>query len=446
MNFIELLYSRIRALVTRRPGRAVADDEVRLHSAVLRLMTQAGVSINADNALSVAVVWACVTYLGRTVGQLPWRVMRETAEGKAERVPNNAIDYLLSRRPNPEMGAFTFRETMVGWAALHGNAVAEIQFDARNMPIALWPINPRRGQFERDPQTSELMYRVTDNDGSSILLPSSRYFHLRGYGEGPIGLSVVQYAAESIGWTKATELFGSSFFGNGINPSGIIEVPGKLSPDALALMKGELKNLYAGPRNASKTVVLDSGMKFSKLSVEPDAAQFIETRQHQVDEICRWFGVPPHKVMHLLRATFSNIEHQSIEVVADSIVPWCKRLEEEADYKLFGGNRQHFFTKLDTKGLMRGDFKSRQEGLLIMRRAGIINGNEWRRLEDMNEIGALGEKYIVEANMTTLDRVGEAPPAEPPLPHAEPSGPTADDEGVPNIVRRARQQASWRVH
>lgn len=182
------------------------------------------------------------------------------------------------------------------------------------------------------------------------------------------------------------------------------------------------------------------------MSVDPDAAQFIETRQHQVEEICRWFGVPPHKVMHLLRATFSNIEHQSIEVVVDCIVPWCKRLEEEADYKLFGAvNRGGHFTKLDLKGLLRGDFKSRQEGLLIMRRAGVINANEWRGLEEMNGIGEIGEKYIVESNMTTLERVGEEPPPAPGAAQADDADPNEDGDAL-SPLERARQQLQRTVH
>ena len=441
MTIWDRLATRIQALFTyvRMPGRAVGERDPDVARIMARIATQAGVNITPDNALKIATVWACVTYLGRAVGQLPWRVLRELPSGKEERAPQHPVDWLIARRPNPEMGSFTFRETMVGWAARWGNACAEIVRDLRGVPIALWPIHPSRVEFERDEQGA-LVYKITGTD--EVVLPAERVFHLRGYGEGSVGLNVVAYAAESIGWAHATELFGASFFGNGVNPSGAVELPMKLSPDALAMLKNEIAQIYAGPKNAAKVMVLDGGMKFNKISVEPEAAQFIETRQHQVEEICRWFGVPPHKVMHLLRATFSNIEHQSIEVVVDSIVPWAKRFEDEADYKLFGAvNRGGYFTKLDLKGLLRGDFKSRQEGLEIMRRAGVINANEWRRLEEMNEIGALGEKYIVEANMTTLDRVGEQPATVV----ADPD----DDDPVERSrrsVERARQQRERTVH
>lgn len=431
------LLDRIKSLWVRQPGRQVAERDPDVQRVLMRAAAS-GVNVTPDTAMKTAVVWACVTYLGRAIGQLPWRVMEAKADGQATRRPDHPIARLLNTRPNPEIGAYSWRETMVGWAARWGNAVAEIQRDARNVPVALWPIHPERVSFGRDADTGELLYIVT-GDGGERILRGGQVFHLRGYGEGVVGLNVIAYAAESIGWVQATELFGAAFFGNGINPSCTVEVPMKLSPEALELLRKELDNLYAGPRKAKKAVILDGGMKMEPLSSEPNDAQFVETRQHQVEEICRWFGVPPHKVMHLLRATFSNIEHQSIEVVVDSVAPWAIRLEQEADYKLFSPVSPAY-TKLDLNGLQRGDFKSRQEGLQLMRRNGVINANEWRRLEDMNPLGADGDKYIVEGNMTTLARVGEAPPpVQTPAPSAD------DDDDVP-VLERARQQLQRTLH
>lgn len=394
--------------------------------------TVAGEWITHDTALKNATVWACVTYLGRTVGQLPWRVMIETSTGAA-RAPSHPVDYLIKTRPNREMSSFAFRETMVGWAARYGNAVAEIQWDRRGVPVALHLLHPSRVTFERN-DAGELLYCVSDNDGSRRELKAEDVFHVRGFGEGAVGLDVISYAAESIGWAQATELFGASFFGNGANVGGFLYVPGKMTADGKTALDGELAVKHGGPRKGNKTMIVDQNMKYEKSGVAPDEAQFTETMQHQVEQICRWFGVPPHKVMHMLRATFSNIEHQSIEVVVDSIAPWAKRFEDEADYKLFGRNRSALFTKMDLKGLLRGDFKSRQEGLMVMRRNGVINANEWRRLEDMDEIGADGDKYIVEANMTTLKAVGEVPV----------NGTSVDGviDPADSPVQRARQQAA----
>jgi HK97 family phage portal protein len=162
--------------------------------------------------------------------------------------------------------------------------------------------------------------------------------------------------------------------------------------------------------------------------VAPNEAQFIETMQHQVEEVCRWFGVPPHKVMHLLRATFGNIEHQSIEVVVDSVMPWVKTFEEEADCKLFGSNRLGFYTRMNLSGLLRGDSAARAAFYKAMREMGVYSANDILALEDRNKIGPEGDKRIVPANMTTLERVGEAPApvAAPRPPAADPQPPAAE--------------------
>jgi HK97 family phage portal protein len=401
----------------------------------------AGVHIDQDNALRTATVWACVTYLARTVAQLPWRVMVDANRGPM-RAPAHPVDYLIHRRPNAEMSSFTFRETMVGWACRWGNAVAEIMPDRRGIPVALWPIHPSKVTFERDNETGELLYVVNDLQRGRIYLKASQVFHLRGFGEGVVGLDVISYAAESIGWARATELFGSTYFGNGIQPSGMLVAPmgAKLSPAAKDALEEDIDRRHRGADKKNRVLVVDQGMSFTKFTDTPEAAQFIDTRQHQIEEICRWFGVPPHKVMHLLRSTFSNIEHQSIEVVVDSITPWVLRMEQEADFKFFGQNRQGLYTKMDLKGLLRGDFKSRQEGLQIMRRNGVINANDWARLEDMDEIGPAGDKYIVEGNMTTLDAVGQSP-SPAPAPREEPEAPQESADGG-SAVERARLQAA----
>jgi HK97 family phage portal protein len=176
-------------------------------------------------------------------------------------------------------------------------------------------------------------------------------------------------------------------------------------------MRAEMDEIYKGPTRSGKWFFGDNGAKIEKLTATPDEAQFIATMQHQVEEQCRWWGVPPQKVHHLLRMTFNNVEQLSIEVVVDSITPWAIRFEEEANFKLFGQNRAGFFVKLDLKGLLRGDFKSRQDGLQVMRQNGIITANGWAELEDMPKIPASagGDKYIAPANYTTLERLGEPP-------------------------------------
>ncbi|MBB3930066.1 HK97 family phage portal protein [Kaistia hirudinis] len=381
--------------------------------------TVAGVRVTPDDAVKLAAVWACLRYLSQTVAVLPWHVMRDGERGpEVQRL--HPVDWLLSKRPAREWSSFQFRETLTHWAARWGNGYAEIEPDALGRPFALWPIHPERvtpcraeepmqDSYGADIDAGALYYEVSNGTGPKTILELMRMFHVRGFGEGPVGVNVIDYAAESIGWARAAQLFGAAFFGNGARPGLIIKNKKALSPEALEVQREQFDEMHGGPRNAFRTAHLDLDADIEEIGFDAEKAQLIEAHQFLVEEICRWFGVPPHKVMHLLRATFSNIEHQAIEVVVDSVTPWAKRFEDEADFKLFGQNRMGLYTKMNLRGLLRGDFKSQNEGLQIARQNGVISADEWRAYLDMNRTpaGGGGEKRVMQQQYTTLERIGE---------------------------------------
>lgn len=444
--------SLTRGFLNRGAARAAEDANPRVYFVG---RTQAGVYVDPDRALRQAAVWACVTYLSRTVAQLPWHVMAERRDGGgADRAITHPVDWLLNVRPNPEMGSFTFRQTMMGHALRYGNAYAEIERDLRGVPVALWVLHPTRVQVLRD-ESGDLVYRVSNRDDEPVDLVPGDVFHIRGFGDGPVGVNVIEYAAQSIGWAQATELFGASYFGEGMNPTGVVETESELSPEGMTQLRKYFAELYKGPK-ASRTVFLDAKMKWHKISSTPDESQFVDTRQHQVEEICRWFGVPPHKVQHLLRSTFSNIESQNIEVVVDSVVPWVRVFEDEAIYKLFGQNRLGLFTKMKLEGLLRGDTAARAKFYREMWGMGAYSVNDVLRLEDQNPIGPTGDARFVPVNFQTLDNALKAPSAKvkDALPEQAPDDQVEEpedgaDEATQATARRARRlngRANGRDH
>jgi HK97 family phage portal protein len=390
--------------------------------------TLAGVSITPDTAVTVATVWACLRYLSQTVAVLPWHVMRDGDRG-AELQPRNPVDWLIYKRPNAEWSSFQFRETLTHWALRWGNGYAEIERDQADRPFALWPLHPERTECCRAVEDTvsssgraiaagSLFYEVNNGvGGAPVTIAAQDMFHIRGFGEGPVGVNVIHYAAQSIGWARAAQLFGATFFGNGANVAGVVINKTKIGADGLKLQKAEFDQLTKGIRNSHRTVHLGGDGDFKRIGLNAEESQLIEVHQHLVEEICRWFGVPPHKVMHLLRATFSNIEHQAIEVVVDSVSPWVKRFEDEADFKLFGQNRMGLYTKMNMRALMRGDSKTRGEYYQFMRNTGAYSVNRILELEDENTIGADGDKRVMQSQYTTLERIGEEsvkPAAAPP--------------------------------
>lgn len=399
--------------------------------------TLAGVPMTPDLALQIPAVWACTKYIQEMVAALPWHVMRQTDSGGeiAERHP---IEGLIDGRVNPEWNSFQFRETLLHWALLWGNGYAEIERDGVGRAIALWPVQPWRVCVERDAVSRKLFYEVTNDGRDRVQIPAEDMFHLRGFGHEPVGLSVVDYAAQTLGLARAVQLFGGAFFGNGANLSGVVTMEKTLTDDGFARVKARFDSLYKGVRNANKVAVLDGDMKFQPIGVDPDKAQFIGTQQQVIEDICRLFSVPPHVAGHLLRSTNNNIEHQGIEAVQRCLGPWVRRLELEANDKLFSVNRRGFYTKMNMNALLRGDVKSRGEFYQLMFNVGAFSPNDILRLEDMNTLGGEGDKHLVQLNLTTLDKAGEQPMETAP---SAPEEPDEDEVAAMTTIERMRAEA-----
>jgi HK97 family phage portal protein len=406
----------------------------------------AGMVVSTDTALNSAAVWSCVRIISETVATLGWHIIENGRDGERERIQGSPVDWLLNSQANPEMTAFTWRESALMQTLLTGNHYSEIGRDMAGRPNALWPLDPYAVKVDRDEVTGALVYRVSAPLGGETILPARNVLHIHGPGwDGTSGMSVIAVARRSIGAALATDEFGANFYANGAHIGAALKHPGKLSENAKDYLKASFKDAYAGAGGAFKTIVLEEGMDVAKLTMSMIDAQFLESRKFQVSEVCRWFRVPPHKVADLDRATFSNIEHQSIEFVQDTILPWCRRLEQEADIKLVGDRRQGLIsTRLNIDTLLRGDIVSRFNAYEKGRLGGWLSANDVRRLENLNPIEN-GDIYLQPMNYI---EAGEKPePVAAPAPAAEPEPPDSidDDDGneqPSNVIRRAALE--WR--
>jgi HK97 family phage portal protein len=392
--------------------------------------TIAGIRVTPDTALQSAVVWACVNIVSKSLAMLPWRVMKQIDPKTSVIVPGT-IDDLLNKRPNPEMSAFTFRQTMLGNVLTWGDSYAEIERDLAGRPVALWPIEPDRVQVRRWTETNRLYYMVTNQTTGISNLDVDNVFHIKGLSfDGVTGYRTVGYAAQSIGLAMAIERFGASFFGNNCQLGGTIEsASSNLSPEAKDEVEASFNERHQGPDRAFKVKYLDAGLQYKPVTVEPEKGQFIEAREHQIEEICRWFGVPPHKVAHLARSTNNNIEHQGIEFVQDGLMPLAVGLQQEADYKLLGVNSRGLFTRIDLRELTRGDMAARQAFYSAMFDRGIFSPNDVLNFEGMNPIPEKegGDKHFVALNMQLLESAGDSP-VLPPAPGFPAKKPTPEEE------------------
>ena len=374
--------------------------------------TASGKTVNEVSAMQNAAVYACVRILAESIASLPLHVY-EYRNGGKERAPNHALFYLLHDAPNTEMTSFVFRETLMAHLLLWGNAYAQIIRDGAGRVACLYPLLPSKMTVERG-DDNRLWYNYTaGNDANPNLPPTQVKFrredilHIVGLGfDGLIGYSPIAMAKNAIGLSIACESFGNNFFANGARPSGILKTPTLIKdPEKL---RESWQSMYGG-ENAGKVAILEEGMTYESISIPPEDAQFLETRKFQIAEIARIFRVPPHLIGDLDRATFSNIENQSLEFVKYTLNPWVVRWEQALCKSLLSPSEKiRYFIKFNVDGLMRGDYQSRMQGYATARQNGWLSANDIRELEDLNPISDAdgGNLYLINGNMTKLNDAG----------------------------------------
>ncbi|GIK15011.1 MAG: hypothetical protein BroJett002_37180 [Candidatus Brocadia sinica] len=368
-----------------------------------------GVNVTPDRALQASAVHACVRVLSETIASLPLHVYKRLDRGK-EKATDHYLYPILHDAPNPEMTSFEFRETMMGHLCLRGNAYAEKVFDRAGRIKELWPLNPDRVTVTRDKTTKQLVYTVTiPDEARKAELGSDRILHIRGLsGDGIIGYSPIKLARESIGLSLATEEYGARFFGNGSRPGGVLEHPGKLGTEARKNLKTSWEEMHKGLEQSHRIAILEEGLKWHQIGIAPEEAQFLESRQFQAVDIARIFRVPPHLVGILDRATFSNIEQQSIDFVVNTIRPWLVRHEQAYKQRLFDIDDVNHFAEFLIDGLLRGDIQSRYGAYSIGRQNGWLSADDIRELENMNPLpDGQGKTYLLPLNMVPADQTAK---------------------------------------
>lgn len=394
-----------------------------------------GVEVTEESAMRVTAVFACVRILSWTLASLPLHVYRRLEPRGKEQVRDHRISRLLYTSPNPEQTSFQFRALLGAHMNLWGNGYAEIEFDQHGNEVALWPIPTWRCDPRRTEGTRELYYDVKLPDGTTKKLPPYRVFHVMGLSlDGMKGLSPIGMAREAVGLSMAAETFGASFFGSGLNPGAIAEHPGKLSPEAYTRLKESMNEKYEGLGKAHRLMLLEEGMKYQKVGIAPEEAQFLETRKFQVSDIARLYGVPPHMVGDTEKSTSwgTGIEQQGIGFVVYTMRPYLVCWEQEISRKLFHEEeRDLYYARFLVDGLYRGDIKSRYAAYSVGRQWGWLSANDVRELEDMNPIEG-GDVYFTPLNMMPTEGLLDSPDADEAEPAARPddsdSQPAEDDE------------------
>ena len=395
------LFSRVFNFKSRDKPRVNPDRQANF----LFGAAASGKSVNERTAMQTTVIYACVRIISETIASLPLHTYRITENGK-EKAVDHDLYFLLHSEPNDEMTSFIFRETLVSHLLLWGNAYAQIIRDGRGRVVELYPLMPDKMKVDRNDK-GQIFYTYR-KDGEEYILRSHEVLHIPGLGfDGLIGYSPIAMAKNAVGMAIAVEEFGSKFFANGANPSGVLEHPGVLKDPKR--MRESWNALYQGSHNAGKVAILEEGLQYKRIGIPPNEAQFLETRKFQLNEICRIYRVPPHMVADLDKSSFSNIENQSLNFVIHTIRPWLVRIEQAINRAVFSDyEKKKYFVSFVVDGLLRGDYASRMSGYATGIQNGFMSPNDVRNLENLNLIpkDEGGDNYMVNGNMLKLKDVG----------------------------------------
>lgn len=366
----------------------------------------AGVVVTEQRAMQNLIVMSCVKVLAETLAMLPLPVYRRLPRGR-ETARDHALYQVLHDRMNPEISSFSGRETLQAHLGLRGNAYAEIEYAKSGKILALWPLTPSRVTPYR--KGGEKLFRIELPNGSLVVLGSDRVMHIPGFSyDGLQGLSPIGVARNAIGLSIATEEFGSRFFGNGSRPGGILTRPigaPKLSQDARTTLADSFTKKHSGLANAHRIAILEEGMTWEAIGVDPKDSQFLETRKFEKEEICGWYRVAPHLIADLDRSTNNNIEQQSLEFIIYTMQPWFSRWEQVMNWDLVSEDeRGDIYAAFNLDGLLRGDAQARGEFYTKMFNIAVYSRNEIREFQNMNPVEG-GDRYFVQGALVPVDAI-----------------------------------------
>jgi HK97 family phage portal protein len=387
--------------------------------------TASGRHVTADSALLLSAVFDAVRLVAESCATIPLRVYRERPDRGKDALPDHQVARLLDDQPNPWQTAVDFRAMMQAHVELRGNAYAKKVTTRGGAITALVPMHPDRVTVRQAPDGS-FWYRWAPVYPGGVVgepetLHQDEVLHRRNFGtDGFLGLSTIALARESIGLGLSAEEYAARFFENNAQPGGILEAPGKLTEKAFDRLRESFARRHEGPGNAHRFALLEGGLTWKQVGLANTDSQLLESRQFQIEDIARWFHVPPHMIGHLERATNNNIEQQSLEFVTYSVRP--RLVRSEAEYRrdlLLPRERGTVRVKHLVDAFLRGDFAGRMNGYAIGRQWGWLSVNDINELEDRDPVPH-GDERLRPLNMVVI---GEDLPADPtpPDPAQQPS-------------------------
>lgn len=371
-----------------------------------------GEHLTEEQAMRISAVYACTTLIAQAIACLPVMVYQRRGGGVLSDVeaPNHPLNYVLRESANDYWTSTEFWEAFVGDMVRTGNGYARINLDSRNDVSSLDRLSPDAVTPEVSTVTGVKFYRVQKASGGEEQVRADAIFHAPGNGyDGVKGYSPIDTCARAFSLSATAEEYGHRFFTNGATPPHYIYHPEGThwTHQSQENISRWFQKKFGGVARSHKLGVLYGGAEIKSVPINHRDIQFLELRNFQVEEIARIYRVPLHMIGSLERATNNNIEHQAIEFVKYTLLPWVRKIEARISHSLLGPlERGRFLVKFDLDGLMRGDSAARAAYIMALRNAGVLGGNECRESEGFSPRPEC-EGVLVQGAMIPIEMAGK---------------------------------------
>ena len=362
--------------------------------------SSSGKVVTADKAIQLSSVWACIRLLSESISTLPLKVYVREADGSRKLAQDHPAYQVLCRRPNLEMTPSRFMLLVVASICLRGNAFVEKKMIGRKL-VALDPLLPQNMVVKRLP-TGKLEYTYTEN-GAKRVIPVDRMMHIRGFGlDGVCGMMPLSSGRDVFGAAMAVDEAAAKIFENGLQSTGFLSSKTALNKEQRERLRKSLQS-FIGSKNAGKLMVLENELSYQNVTMNPEAAQLLESRAFSIEEICRWFRVPPFMVGHVTKQSSwaSSVEGMNLIFLTNTLRPLLVNIEQEIARCLLDGD-EDCFAEFSVEGLLRADSVGRSAYYTTALQNGWMSRNDVRRLENLPPIPG-GDIYTVQLNLTPLE-------------------------------------------
>ena len=377
--------------------------------------TEAGVRVTPMIAIGQPAIWRAICLISGDVAKLPFQPYERLGDNGKRKATNHPAYKLLRRKANPLMTAFNFRRTITFHALLHGNGCAAIIRDPMGAPSELLLLDPTETCLA---VIEGMLWYITKIGDGLVAIQGDDVLHIMGLSHNGLwGLNVAEVFAEAFGLGVAARKFGSKFFGEGSQMSGVLMVPGHFSEEKIKFTMAAWNEMHRGLTNAHRVALLQDGSKFQPLTIAPETAQFLQTRQFEIREVANVFGVPPHKLGDDSRTSHNSLEQEDANYIDESLDPWLVQHETQGDVKLLTEREQQeesHFCEFNRNARLRTDATTRGEFYMKLFGTGGLSTNDILRLENMPTIGPIGDQRFRPGNFLPLDAPAQTAPGAPP--------------------------------